>query len=249
MSLRQFQRYEILSELSRGGMGAIYSARDPGSGAELAIKTILGPLTDKARARFEREALVLAQISHPNIIPIHSYGIHENVPYLVMARISGQDWASYIAQARRHNGVPPLDLSLSVHAQIAGALAWLHERGLAHRDVKPANILVEDETNRAILIDFGLVLTESSEDLTRTGELIGSLPYLPPEAFDDKARQSPAAMDVWSLSVSLYQSLSGELPFQAQGAELIAKIINSQPRPLSRSAPRSLAALVARGPR
>jgi serine/threonine protein kinase len=238
------ERYEILSEIGRGGMGVVHAARDRISGAEVVIKTLLhkGESELTSWQRFEREARTLASLRHSSIVTIHDFGRNSQGPYMVMARIRGKDWQSVIQDSLRLGQPPDLALTLRVMGQVAQALSYCHSRDTVHRDLKPSNILVDDSEpgeERALLIDFGLVRGgQEQNQLTRTGELLGTPLYMAPELIDSDhhalaADSNWSRADVWAFGVSLYQSLTGKAPFQGAGAALLAQVAFATPEPIS----------------
>jgi serine/threonine-protein kinase len=206
-------RYEIERELGEGGMATVYLAHDPMMGRQVVIKVILREFTrdPQFRARFLREAKVIAGLEHDSIVPVHDFGEHEGQPYIVMRHMPGgslQDRAPYTQLT-----LPEVARLIE---RIADALDYVHSKGVVHRDLKPANILF-DERGKAYLSDFGIAkLSEASTNLTGTG-IIGTPAYMSPEqarATQDLDRRS----DVYSLGVIIFQLLTGEMPFTARDA-------------------------------
>jgi serine/threonine-protein kinase len=196
---------ELSEEIGRGGMGSVWKARDLRLGRDVAVK-FLRPRSaaPDAEARFEREARALAHLNHPGIVSIHGVGREEGQSYLVMEHVEGRTLAALVPL--------PVEKAIDVARQLCDALAYAHERGLVHRDVKPENILV-DEAGRVKLTDFGIArLLGSADDgsLTKAGLAVGTPQYMAPEAL---AGASPSpAMDVFSVGVVLYEMVSGRRP-------------------------------------
>jgi hypothetical protein len=222
-------RYKLLDKIGEGGMGVVYRALHPELGREVAIKFLLsGPaeLTDAGRARFKREMEVLLALQHPSIVNLLDAGESDGKLYYVMELLEAKD-LQHILKA---NGPLPLRAVLDILDQILDALDCIHGRGLVHRDVKPANIMLE-RSGRAVLMDFGLVRKEEGTLLTEAGKVLGTPRYMAPEM----VRGEPAgpASDVWGLGVTAYELLTDTRPFAgANIGELAAAILKSEPPPL-----------------
>ena len=174
--------YELDREIGRGGMGIVYLARDRRLKRQVAIKLLPPELAFRSeiRTRFLREAETAAQLSHPNIVPIYSVDERDGLVYFVMAYVNGDTVASRL-HAR---GAMPPDEVRNILIQTADALAYAHERGVVHRDIKPDNILIERDDNRVMVTDFGIAraVTEGADArLTATGMAIGTPAYMSPE--------------------------------------------------------------------
>ena len=223
----RFGPYEVVAKLGEGGMGVVYRARDPHLGREVALKVLPEGLTAdrERRARFEREARVLAALNHPNIAQIYGLEVSGDTRALVMELVEGPTLAE-----RLEAGVLPLDESLSIARQIAEALEEAHEKGIVHRDLKPQNIKASKE-GKVKVLDFGLakaagadVASASPEDLaqsptltfgaTREGTILGTASYMAPEQARGKAVDRRA--DIWAFGVVLYEMLAGERLFVAE---------------------------------
>ncbi len=203
-------RYEVKSELGRGGMAILYRAFDPRFERDVAIKVLPHEfLYDETfLARFEQEAKAIARLEHVAIVPVYDFGMHEGQPYLVMRYMPGGSLADRIAR----EGPFDLDEAVRITARIADALDAAHRRGVIHRDVKPGNVLF-DADGHAYLTDFGIVkLTESTAQLTGSG-IVGTPSYMAPE-MARPGMVSPL-VDVYALGVMLYQMLAGRLPYDA----------------------------------
>ena len=202
-------RFELLSQLGAGGMGAVYLARDGASGREVALKLLTGLVGPEERARFLREAQAAARLRHPGVVSVHEVGEAQGRPYLVMERVEGGSLRALLQRAGRLD--PGLALPLA--AGVAEALAAAHAQGVVHRDLKPENVLLDAE-GRPRLTDFGLArLVEGDRSLTRTGELLGTPGYMAPEQLRGEHAGPPA--DVFALGVLLYELLTGQRPHQA----------------------------------
>ncbi|MDF1665512.1 MAG: serine/threonine-protein kinase [Planctomycetota bacterium] len=232
-----FGDYEIVKKLSQGAMGEIFEARHRKLGHAVAIKTILSEdPSAEDKLRFEREAKVLAQLEHPNIVRILDYGHQNNTSYIVMELIEGEDLQDVVEAAiQDKKNLPALDWVIQKYSEIASALGYCHSRGIVHRDVKPANILIEKGTERPVLIDFGLVTKNSkdlsgsqssiagfTQDVTRaSAEFVRGTPFFisPEQVRADEFGVVGTPSDVWAYGVSLFFALTGQPPFL--GASII----------------------------
>ncbi|HEC23390.1 MAG TPA: hypothetical protein ENI95_10800 [Chloroflexi bacterium] len=211
MSPRTIDRYEIIAEIGRGGMATVYRARDPRFGREVAIKVLPRELLHERtfRARFEREAQVIATLEHPAIVPVYDYGEEEGQPYLVMRYMSGGSLADRIRRG-------PFSISDAAHvfSQLAPALDRAHSLGIIHRDLKPGNILFDRDGN-AYLADFGIAkLIGGTATLTGSGGLIGTPSYMSPEQVEGNGELDNRS-DIYALGVILFEMLTGQTPYQA----------------------------------
>jgi hypothetical protein len=222
-----FAGYRIEGVAGRGGMGVVYRARDLGLDRVVALKFIAPDLasTPGFRERFTAESRTAASLDHPNVIPIFQAGEHEGVLFLVMRYVDGEDLRS---ELQREGRLDP-ERAGRIVAQIASALDAAHSRGLVHRDVKPANVLLTAD-DHVYLTDFGLtkrVVTDP--DATKTGELVGTLNYVAPE----QIRGEPVSprTDVYGLGCVLFHVLSGRVPFPLEGNEAKLWAHVSEPPP------------------
>jgi serine/threonine protein kinase/basic membrane lipoprotein Med (substrate-binding protein (PBP1-ABC) superfamily) len=226
---RDLGRYTILEPIGKGGMAVVYKARDTRLDRLVAIKVIrvdrFAPsLLDQVLKRFEREALALAKLSHPNIVHVHDYGDFEGAPYLVMEYLSG-------GNVRIKPGIPrPWQAAVRLVLPIAQALAYAHHNKIIHRDIKPSNILLSAD-GRPMLTDFGIARMLESQPgtaLTGTGAGIGTPEYMAPEQWTGQA--GPQS-DQYSLAVVLYELVTGVKPYTADTpAGILVKQI-SEPLP------------------
>src|SRR5437660_3927175 len=176
--------YELETEVGRGGMGIVYCARDRRLKREIAIKVLPPELSFRAdiKSRFLREAETAAQLNHPNIVPIYTVEERENIVYFVMAFIAGENLGTHLG----HTGALPAPEVRRILREVAEALAYAHQRNVIHRDIKPDNILLDSDSGRAMVTDFGIAraLTDSGESrLTATGMAIGTPAYMSPEQY------------------------------------------------------------------
>src|SRR5687767_7983423 len=200
--------YEILGELGRGGMAAVFLARDLSLNRQVAIKTMLpqflgGPSMVQ---RFKREAQMAAGLSHPHIVQIHSVKQTPKLVYFVMKFIEGRGLDAIIDD----HGALDLDMTRMILQQASSALSFAHHRGVVHRDVKPANIMI-DENGWAVVTDFGIAKIDDGSNLTATGTSVGTPHYMAPEQFH--AQPLTAAADQYALGIVAYEMLTGKKPF------------------------------------
>jgi serine/threonine protein kinase len=222
--------YELDNELGRGGMGIVYRAKDRRLKRLVAIKLLPPELAFRSeiKTRFLREAETAAQLSHPNIVPIYSVDERDGLVYFVMALVEGPT----LAKKMYEDGQLPIDEVRRVLREVADALAYAHGRGVIHRDIKPDNILLDKESGRAMVTDFGIAraIQEGADSrLTATGVAIGTPAYMSPEqAAGD--REIDGRTDLYALGVVAYQMLAGRLPFQAGStASMLMKHITERP--------------------
>ncbi len=230
--------YELDREIGRGGMGIVYLARDRRLKRQVAVKVLPPELAFRGeiRSRFLREAETAAQLSHPNIVPIYSVDEREGLVYFVMAFVDGEN----LAVRLHRDGALPYDESRRYLLETARALAFAHERGVVHRDIKPDNILINREDGRVMVTDFGIAraITDGSDArLTATGMAIGTPAYMSPEQSMGE-REVDGRSDLYSLGVVGYQMLTGDLPFNATSTPaLLVKHISEMPAPVQQRAP------------
>jgi serine/threonine protein kinase len=211
------ERYELQELLGRGGMGAVFLATDRKLERPVAIKVLPPELSHDANVveRFEREARTAAKLDHPNIIPIYSVESHGEFHYFVMKFVTGKSLESVVDV-----GTPPVDLTRRILWESACALGHAHQRGIVHRDVKPANIMI-DEGGRTILTDFGIskAVEAATNQLTATGQVVGTPHYMSPE--QSKGGQVDGRSDQYSLAVVGFRMLTGRLPFQEDSIQAV----------------------------
>lgn len=230
--MERIGRFDVVKELGRGAMGAVHLARDPLIDRAVAIKTIAIPgLSDAEREayrqRFFREAQAAGKLSHTGIVTIYDVGEDEtsHVPYIVMEFIAGRSLAQVIEEAA---GPLPLGKALQWTRQVAHALSYAHARGIIHRDVKPANIMIDVE-GAAKLTDFGIARLRNTQ-LTTAGDLLGTPAYMSPEQVEGKPTDGRS--DIFSLGILLYWSLTGQKPFDGENpGEVMFKIAYKDPAP------------------
>jgi protein kinase-like protein len=245
-----FAGCRIEGVLGQGGMGIVYLAEQPELGRKVAIKVIAPALSSDPAylERFRRESRLAAAIEHPNAIPIYEAGIAEGeTPFLVMRYVDGLDLASLV----RREGRLDAPRAARITGQVAGALDQAHARGLVHRDVKPANVLVEArrDAEDAYLTDFGLTKeVDATSGVTATGRWVGTIDYSSPEQV--QGHHVDARSDVYSLGCVLFTALTGGPPFARQEdvAKLYAHVSEPPPAPseLASDVPRDLDQVIAR---
>lgn len=237
-------RYRLIDELGHGGMSDVYRAIDELLQREVAVK-VLREVEDPAlRARFVAEAQLLARLNHPGLVTLLDAGIRSDRPYLVMTLAEGPTLSTQLGAGP----LPPQTVA-EIGTQVAGALAYAHDQGVTHRDVKPSNVLLCSDS-RALLADFGIArLASDLEQHTRTGETIGSPAYLAPEQAAGEA-VTPAA-DVYSFGLVLLEALTGERAFPGPPVEAaVQRLIAAPALPVSLPRPWRdlLSAMTARDP-
>jgi serine/threonine-protein kinase len=219
-------RYQLGELIATGGMGSVYRAVDTHLGRPVAVKVLKRVLADDATflERFRREARAAAAISHPGVARVYDYGERSSEPFIVMELVEGDTLAERIAQ----RGPLPWQEAFAIAEQVASALSAAHAHGVVHRDVKPANILVEP-SGRVKVTDFGIARAAQATTLTRPGMVLGSANYVAPEQAQGST-VGPAA-DLYSLGCVLYESIVGTTPYQGRSAVAIATQHVSAPVP------------------
>ncbi|HUQ82868.1 MAG TPA: serine/threonine-protein kinase [Gemmatimonadaceae bacterium] len=241
-------QYEIVRPLGRGGMGAVYLARERALERLVAVKVLRPDLAEAAesRERFRREARVAAQLSHPGILPLHAFSEIDGIWYFVMGYVRGQS----LAERLRLEGAMQAGDVRRILIELTDAIEWAHRHGVIHRDIKPANILLDDESGRTILADFGISkLKDVADSLTATGAVWGSPHYMSPEQGIGSSDLDERS-DLYSLGAVAYTMLAGREPFAGVGVEdLSVWRLTHDPAPLlsvAPSVPEDLAAVVMR---
>lgn len=235
LSGRTFGQYELRELMGVGGMGAVYRAYQSGLDREVAVKVLPRALAAESGyiERFIREARTAALLEHPHIVRIYDYGTQGDISYLVMALLRGGSLSQRLAQREEiKRSTASLGEVAAMLNQIASALDYAHHEGVLHRDIKPANIMF-DSQGRSYLTDFGIAkLMGATTALTGTGVAMGSPSYMPPEQWAGQDL-GPAA-DQYALGVTIYQTIAGRLPFEADSAaQLMYKHFHEEPTPLS----------------
>ncbi|MDQ2664541.1 MAG: protein kinase [Gemmatimonadota bacterium] len=241
-------QYLVDAEIGRGGMAVVYRATDLRLNRRVAIKVLPPELAFNAdvRERFLREAQTAAQLSHPGIVPIYTVDEREGIVYFVMALVDGESLAERLTREPRL----PISEARRLLSAVADALAYAHEQGVVHRDVKPDNIMIERTSGRPLVTDFGIARAAQGDTrLTVTGVAIGTPTYMSPEQALGE-RELDGRSDIYSLGVIGYQLLAGETPFKASNTPaMLVKHVSETPRPLAMlrpDAPAGLAHAIAR---
>jgi serine/threonine protein kinase len=241
--------YRIERLIGRGAMGAVYLAVDPRTDAPLALKTLALAQEfdeaehDAARARFLQEAAAASRLQHPDIVTLYGAGEDRGIAYLAMEALAGADLSRYTRPSR----LLPEPVVLRIVARVAEALAYAHRQGVVHRDVKPANVMVDLPAHQVKVTDFGIArCTDAAR--TRTGLIIGTPAYMAPEQLAGDAPD--AASDLYALGVMLFQLLTGRLPYEGESMGRLLQAIAKQAPPALRelrpSLPPALEPLVRR---
>jgi len=235
---RTLAHFEVVDLLGRGGMGEVYRARDTKLGREVAIKILPAEVAQdpERTARFAREARTLASLQHGNIASIYGFEDVDDVRFLVMELVEGEDLAQRLAA-----GAVPVDQALRIAAQIAAGLEDAHEKGIIHRDLKPANVQVMRDGTVKIL-DFGLARAMTGDPgeydmansptitagMTQAGVVLGTAAYMSPE--QARGQEVDRRSDIWSYGCVLFEMLTGRAPFAGDTVtDVIAEIVKSEP--------------------
>jgi serine/threonine-protein kinase len=219
-------KYDIQSILGRGGMGIVYKAFDPAIHRHVAIKTITKSALDQselqyALKRFQHEAQAVGRLTHPSIAAIFDYGEDAELAYIVMELVSGKSLSQHLQNQAHFE----LDEISEIVRQLLDGLDYAHARGVIHRDVKPPNILLDDDGHIKIT-DFGIARIDTST-LTQVGEVMGSPGYMSPEQF--AGTEIDARSDIYSAGVIAYELITGRKPFTGSNVEIMHKVVNERP--------------------
>jgi serine/threonine-protein kinase len=231
MEINTIGKYEIIGILGRGGMGVVYRAVDKMLARQVAIKTLTEGVAEDPEMlqRFYQEAEKTARLNHPNIVTIYDVGDQNGLPYIVMEYVEGESLDTLI----RTNRAVSLITKLKIIEDVCSALGYAHRRNVIHRDVKPANVIVQPN-NVPKLLDFGIARLEKREldvHLTRAGSVIGTVPYMAPERLRSEALDRRS--DIFSTGVVLYQFLTGHLPFNGEELAVVQEILREKHPPLA----------------
>jgi serine/threonine protein kinase len=202
-------RYQIIEELGKGGMGRVYKVLDKEVNAKVALKLIKPEIASdkKTIERFRNELKVARDISHKNVCRMYDLGKEEGAYYITMEYVSGEDLKSFI----RRSGIISVGKAISIANQVCEGLLEAHRLGVVHRDLKPQNIMIDKEGNARIM-DFGIARSLRAKGITGSGVMIGTPEYMSPEQVDGKEVDQRA--DIYSLGVILYEMITGQVPFE-----------------------------------
>ena len=245
-------RYAITGTLGSGGMGVVFEAFDPELDRRVALKVLRAELDERHTIRLRREAQAMAKLSHPNVVQVHEVGRAEGQTFVAMELVAGQTLGEWMRREPR----PTWRECVEVFIQVGGGLAAAHERGLVHRDFKPGNAII-DEEGRPRVLDFGLVRQAGDTEepssirkarteelqtvpldvsLTKTGAVLGTPAYMPPEQMD--GREADARSDQFSYCVALWEAVYGERPFEGSSmAALMVAMAGGDVRPAPKGSP------------
>lgn len=219
-------QYKIIARIGKGGMATVYRAHQTSVERDVAVKIINVDLAEEKelQERFAREARTIASLNHLHILKVFDYGVHNGVAYLVMELLEGGS----LSQQLRAGGGLPLPRAVKLVDQVAQALDYAHGRGIIHRDLKPDNILLDNFGN-AFLTDFGIAkLVRETKRYTVTGHVMGTASYMAPEQWEGS--NITGAVDIYALGITLYEMLTGNLPFQGETPfQLMHQHVNTVP--------------------
>jgi serine/threonine protein kinase len=223
-------RYEIDSLLGQGGMSAVYGATDPNLRRMVAIKLIHPHLSVNPNFvnRFKEEAAAVARLRHPNIVQVHDFDVDGETYYMVMEYLAGESLQSHLKRLNAAHRYIPYLKAIQICTQICRALGYAHNHELIHRDIKPANIMLDLHGN-AILMDFGIVKIIGGEYHTATGATLGTVMYMSPEQM--RSEKVDEQSDIYSLGVTLYEMISGRVPYQADSVPTLMMMALNDPLP------------------
>lgn len=206
-----FGAYKIIAPLGEGGMAAVYKAYQPAMERFVAVKVLPRKFAESSEfiSRFQREAIMLAQLQHPHILPVFDYGQEDGYSYIVMPFLQNGTLAELFLVRRR-----TLPEILQIMTQVGSALGYAHARGMIHRDVKPSNVLIDEQGN-CLLTDFGLarMVEMSSDKLTSAGAIMGTPAYMSPEQ-GKGAVSVDGRSDLYALGIIFYEMLTGQVPYK-----------------------------------
>lgn len=229
-----FGQYTLRRKIGAGGMGVIWEAEETAQKRVVALKMIRGFAfsTDAEKLRFRAEAAAVAQLDHPNIVPIYEVGETEGQPFFTMQLLRGGS----LSRRLIHGALAAGDAA-RIMEKLARAVHHAHQRGVLHRDLKPGNVLF-DEAGEPYLTDFGLAkLVDAEHGLTLTNAHVGTPQYMSPEQARGRSRDITTASDVWALGAMFYQMLTGKLPFPgSDAAEIFNRITHDEPAPMRTAA-------------
>jgi serine/threonine protein kinase len=239
-------QYELLDVLGQGGMSVVYKGRHRITDQIVALKVLPPELAahSQVKSRFLDEAKALAQLDHPNIVHLYNFGQENGSFVLAMQFVEGKTWERLIVESQ----MLPWPVTARLAVDVARALEYAHGRGIVHRDMKPSNVLVRALDGSATVMDFGIAKMTTSSRLTATGQTMGTVRYMSPEQV--RGQEVDFSTDLYSLGATMYESLTGETPFDGSTHfEIMSKHLSDLPLPPSRLAaaiPRELEQVVLR---
>jgi predicted Ser/Thr protein kinase len=227
-------KYRVIEHLGRGGMAEVYKAYQPNLDRYVALKLMHAFLAADQDfiQRFEREAKNVAALRHPNIVQVYDFDVHNGTPFMVMEYIEGGTLKSHLEDLMRAGNKQTLTEAIHIVGEIGQALSYAHSRQMIHRDVKPANVLLE-KSGRVILTDFGIAKILTGPSYTVTGATIGTPSYMSPE--QGLGRPGDHRSDIYALGVMLYQLATGQLPYEADTPLAVMLKHVNEPLPLPRT--------------
>ena len=211
------ERYEVIKSIGEGGMANVYLAKDTILDRDVAVKVLRGDLSndDKFIRRFEREALSVSKLSHPNIVEVYDVGEENEQHYIVMEYIDGKT----LKQLLYKRNTLTVEEVIDIMTQLTDAIAHAHESYIIHRDIKPQNIMILDDGSIKVT-DFGIAIAMNATQLTQTNSVMGSVHYIPPEQANGKS--ATVKSDIYSIGIMMYELLTGSVPFKGDNAVEIA---------------------------
>lgn len=228
--MQKIGQYVVIDTIGQGGMGVVYKAQDPVLDRIVAIKALHHSLLSEPEVvqRFLREAKTLAKFSHHNIVTLYTAIEEEDRFYLIMEYVEGETVKSMIDE----KGALPLEECVGIFLQVLQGVGYAHQIQVIHRDIKPANIIITPE-GRAKITDFGIAKVAGDVQLTQVGLRIGTLRYMPPEQLNGK--ESTYACDIYSLGVTFFEMLTGQVPFKGDSQYELIRMVESEPPPSLRT--------------
>lgn len=227
--LPHFGRYQIKKKLGQGGMGAVYLVYDPVLKRDVALKTISVAQDANTFKRFMHEANTMARLNHPNIVKIYDIGSDNDIPYFTMDFINGSNLADLVQDGKMN-----VRRAVEVVQKVAHTIDYAHKQGILHRDLKPANIMMNQD-GEPLVMDFGLAKDmEGGNKLSKTGMMLGTPAYMPPEQAWCKRKELDERSDVYSLGAVLYELLTGKPPFRGTSHAILMQVVEKEPQPPSK---------------
>jgi serine/threonine-protein kinase len=223
-------RYEIEDLLGQGGMSSVYRVNDPNLRRTVAVKMIHPHLSSDPNfvSRFEEEAASVAQLRHPNIIQVFDFANHDETYYMVLEFVPGETLEEHLKRLQQADRMMSIEDAVKYISNVCDALEYAHNRGLIHRDIKPANIMLNVQ-GEAILMDFGIAKIVGGKQHTASGAVVGTALYMSPEII--KGEEVDRRVDIYGLGVTLFETLTGQPPFQADSAMSVLMMHVNDPVP------------------